>query len=117
MVYSPSPPLQREFTYTPPITHYSPICSDKAGRSIPAPGRGALSIAREVQSKYPSPFLDINYRARQISFCRKQIGGWRAFEQHQLKERVELRKSKGEAVDDDFFANRIDDYEVEVSRQ
>ena len=22
VVYSPSPPLQREFTYTPPITHY-----------------------------------------------------------------------------------------------
>lgn len=91
--------------------------SDKAGRSIPAPGRGALSIAREVQSKHPSPLLDINYRARQISFRRKQIGEWLTFEQHQLKEEVELRKSKGEAVDDNFFASRTADLEAEASRQ
>jgi fatty acid synthase subunit alpha, fungi type len=93
------------------------LCSDKAGRSIPAPGRGALSIAREVHSKHPSPVLDIGYRARQISFRRKQIGDWLAFEQEQLKEEVELRKTKGEAVDTDFFASRIADLEAEAYRQ
>jgi fatty acid synthase subunit alpha len=39
-------------------------CSDKAGRSIPAPGCGALTIAREVQSKHRPQVLDIGYRAR-----------------------------------------------------
>jgi hypothetical protein len=84
------------------------LCSDKASRSIPAPDRGALSIACEVHSKHPSPVLDIGYCARQISFCHKQIGDWLAFEQEQLKE-VELRKTKGEAIDIDFFASRIAD--------
>jgi fatty acid synthase subunit alpha, fungi type len=93
------------------------FCSDKAGRSIPAPGRGALTIAREVHSKHPSPVLDIGYRARQISFRRKQIGDWLAFEQEQLKEEVELRNAEGEAVDPDFFPSRLADLEAEAYRQ
>ncbi|KAH9966202.1 hypothetical protein BGW80DRAFT_1343438 [Lactifluus volemus] len=67
------------------ILAFTSTSTDKAGRSIPAPGRGALSIAREVHSKHPSPVLDIGYCARQISFRRKQIGDWLAFEQEQLK--------------------------------
>jgi 3-oxoacyl-(acyl-carrier-protein) synthase len=35
--------------------------------SICAPSCGVLSITCEVQSKYLSPFLDINYCAYQIS--------------------------------------------------
>jgi fatty acid synthase subunit alpha, fungi type len=93
------------------------LCSDKAGRSIPAPGRGALSIAREVQSKHPPPVLDIGYRARQVSFRRRQIGDWLAFEQEQLKEELEVRRSKGEVVDSDFFASRVADLETEAYHQ
>ncbi|KAI9439787.1 fatty acid synthase [Lactarius indigo] len=99
------------------ILAFTSTSTDKAGRSIPAPGRGALGVAREVQSKHPSPILDIGYRARQISFRRRQIGDWLAFEQEQLKEEVEVRKSKGEAVDSDFFANRVADLEAEAYRQ
>src|SRR5258705_156437 len=32
--------------------------SDKAGRSVPAPGKGALTVAREVPSNRPLPILD-----------------------------------------------------------
>jgi fatty acid synthase subunit alpha len=92
-------------------------CSDKAGRSIPAPGRGALTIAREVQSKHPPLVLDIGYRARQVSFRRKQIADWLTFEQEQLKEELELRRSKGTVVDPDFFASRVADLEAEAYRQ
>jgi hypothetical protein len=91
--------------------------SDKAGRSIPAPGRGALTIAREVQSKYPPPVLDIGYRARQVSFRRRQIADWLTFEQEQLKEELEVRKSKGEVVDPELFASRVADLEAEAYRQ
>jgi fatty acid synthase subunit alpha len=38
---------------SPPVTP----SSDKAGRSILAPGRSALSIAHEVQSKHEPPVL------------------------------------------------------------
>ncbi|KAF8271214.1 fatty acid synthase [Lactarius quietus] len=99
------------------VLAFTSTSTDKAGRSIPAPGRGALGISREVQSKHPSPILDIGYRSRQISFRRRQIGDWLAFEQEQLKEEVEVRKSKGEAVEPDFFASRIADLEAEAYRQ
>jgi fatty acid synthase subunit alpha, fungi type len=100
---SPSHPHRREFTLPLTDLPVSVVCSDKAGRSFPAPGRGALSIAREVHSKHPSPLLDIGYRARQVSFRRKQIGDWLSFEQEQLKEEIERRKTKGQTVDPDFF--------------
>jgi fatty acid synthase subunit beta len=41
--------------------------SDKAGRSIPAPGRGALTVARQVPYKHPMPILDVAYRSRQLT--------------------------------------------------
>ena len=93
------------------------LCNDKAGRSIPAPGRGALTITREVHPKHRPPVLDVGYRARQVSFRRKQIGDWLAFEQEQLKEDLDLRRSKGKFVDPDFFASPVADLEVEACRQ
>ena len=47
--------------------------SDQAGRSVPALGRGAITVAREVPSKYPMPILDLEYRSRQLEFRRNQI--------------------------------------------
>ncbi|KAN0105467.1 hypothetical protein V8E52_010993 [Russula decolorans] len=57
------------------------------GCSIPASGRGALSIAREVQSKYRPLVLDIGYRAR-------QIGDWQAFVQEQLEAKACLQEKE-----------------------
>ena len=61
--------------------------------------------------------LDIGYRARQVSFRRKQIEDWLAFEQEQLKEDLDLCRSKGEIVDPDFFVSRIADLEAKAYRQ
>lgn len=94
-----------------------PSYSDKAGRSIPAPGRGALTIAREVSTKHPLPILDINYRARQLTFRRKQISEWLSHEQAQLKEELEYRQSQGDAADEEYFASRISDLENEARHQ
>lgn len=91
--------------------------SDKAGRSIPAPGRGALSVARELPSKYPLPLLGLEYRARQIAFRRKQISDWLSHEHAQLREEVEEQKSKDGTFDEDYFASRIADIEKEARRQ
>ncbi|KAF8056930.1 hypothetical protein FPV67DRAFT_1677684 [Lyophyllum atratum] len=52
------------------ILAFSSTSTDKAGRSVPAPGKGALRVAREVPSKHPLPILDVAYRSRQVSFCR-----------------------------------------------
>ena len=91
--------------------------SDKAGRSVPAPGRGALSIAREVHTKHPLPILDISYRSRQLAFRRKQIAQWLENERQQLQDELEFRKSRGDAVDEEYVATRIADVEKEAARQ
>lgn len=93
------------------------VFSDKAGRSVPAPGRGALSIAREVPSKHPLPILDLEYRARQLTFRRNQISQWLANEQELLRGEVEYRKSQSQEVDEDYFASRVADIEREAARQ
>ena len=92
-------------------------CSDKAGRSVPAPGRGALSIAREVSTKHPLPILDLEYRARQLAFRRTQISQWLQNEREMLRGEVEFRKSQNQDVDEDFFASRVADIEREAAQQ
>ena len=90
---------------------------DKAGRSVPAPGRGALSIARELQAKHPLPILDVAYRSRQLAFRRKQISQWLDNERQQLQEELEFRKAGGDTVEEDYVASRITDMEKEAARQ
>ena len=47
--------------------------SDKIGRSIPAPGQGILTNAREVRPRVPSPLLNISYRKTRLERRLKQI--------------------------------------------
>ncbi|THC95865.1 hypothetical protein EYZ11_004643 [Aspergillus tanneri] len=47
--------------------------SDKIGRSVPAPGKGLLTNARESRRKIPSPMLDIAYRRRRLNLSRQHI--------------------------------------------
>lgn len=56
------------------IVAHTHTATDKAGRSIPAPGVGILGSAREIRTiKSPSLVLDVKYRQRQLAFRRKQI--------------------------------------------
>ena len=91
--------------------------SDKAGRSVPAPGRGALTVAREIQSKHPLPILDVAYRSRQMNFRRSQISQWLLHEHNQLREEVVYRKAQGEVVDEDYISSRVADLETEANHQ
>ncbi|KAE8356278.1 hypothetical protein BDV28DRAFT_116600 [Aspergillus coremiiformis] len=44
------------------IVAYSQMASDQIGRSIPAPGKGILTAARETSEALSSPFLDLEFR-------------------------------------------------------
>ncbi|KAJ2640070.1 fatty acid synthase alpha subunit Lsd1, partial [Coemansia sp. RSA 1694] len=44
----------------------SGTATDKQGRSVPAPGKGVLTSAREVAVRIPPRLLDLNYRRRQM---------------------------------------------------
>jgi fatty acid synthase subunit alpha len=99
------------------IVAYVSTHTDKAGRSIPAPGRGVLSTAREIVTKEPLPLLDIKYRARQLAFRRKQISQWFENEHEVLREEIEYRKQSGLATDDSFMQTRLSFIEDEAKRQ
>ena len=96
------------------MTSISRTPSDKAGRSIPAPGRGALTGAREVSTNHPLPLLDVAYRSCQLAFRRKQILDWLDHEHAELWAEVESLKSDGRQHDD-YFASRVSDIEKERS--
>ncbi|PKY00401.1 putative fatty acid synthase alpha subunit FasA [Aspergillus campestris IBT 28561] len=68
--------------------------TDKIGRSVPAPGQGVLTTARENPGKFPSPLLDIKYRRRQLELRKKQIKEWQESELLYLQEEVEAMKSQ-----------------------
>ncbi|KAH9950013.1 fatty acid synthase [Amylocystis lapponica] len=99
------------------IVGFTSTSTDKAGRSVPAPGRGALSIAREVPTKHPLPILDVAYRSRQLSFRRNQIAQWLTNERQQLQEELQSRESHGDASDEEYLAGRVADIEQEAARQ
>ncbi len=53
------------------ILGFTATATDKIGRSVPAPGKGVLTTARENPRKFPSPLLDIKYRRRQMDLRAK----------------------------------------------
>ncbi|KAJ6624064.1 fatty acid synthase [Mycena sp. CBHHK59/15] len=99
------------------ILAFTSTSTDKAGRSIPAPGLGPLTIAREVSSKHPLPILDLAYRSRQLAFRRTQISQWLTHEHSQLQEELQFRKEQGESVDDEYFSSRVSNIEKEAAQQ
>lgn len=91
---------------------------DKIGRSVPAPGQGVLTTARENAGKFPSPLLDINYRRRQIELRKKQIRQWQESELEYLYDEVEAMKATGEPFDEkEYAADRALHIEKEADRQ
>lgn len=92
--------------------------SDKIGRSVPAPGQGVLTTAREHAGKFPSPLLDISYRRRQIERRKKQIKQWQESELEFVHDEIEAMKSQGATFDEDEYGHdRIAHIEKEATRQ
>ncbi|GME84315.1 unnamed protein product [[Candida] boidinii] len=83
--------------------------TDKIGRSVPAPGKGILTTAREFHGdlKFNSPKLDIKYRARQIKSRTAQVSQWLEGELEYVKEEAEsLKKSDPEFDVGTYLAER-----------
>ncbi len=92
--------------------------TDKIGRSVPAPGQGVLTTAREVPGKFPSPLLDIKYRKRQLNLRKAQIKQWHESELMYLQEEVSAMKSQGsEFNESDYMQDRASHIDREAIRQ
>ena len=77
--------------------------TDKIGRSVPAPGQGVLTTAREKPSKFPSPLLDIKYRRRQLNLRISRIKHWHESELLELQQEVAAMKSQGSNFDESEY--------------
>ncbi|KAI9613678.1 hypothetical protein KEM48_003677 [Puccinia striiformis f. sp. tritici PST-130] len=96
------------------IVAYTATITDKAGRSVPAPGCGVLSTAREAPGKVPAPSLDIELRKRQLAFRRMQIS-------QLLEKEIDTYKStvskSGQPMPSDEIAERYSAIEKGAKRQ
>ncbi|KAF4131937.1 4'-phosphopantetheinyl transferase domain-containing protein [Phytophthora infestans] len=64
------------------IVALTSTATDKNGRSVPAPGQGILTTARESSDNTkPSPLLDVEYRRRQFDDELESIEKWCAREE------------------------------------
>ncbi|GME75247.1 unnamed protein product [Ambrosiozyma monospora] len=98
----------------------SSVASDKIGRSVPAPGKGILTTAREYHGSLtqPSAKLNIKYRARQIKNRTAQIKQWVEGELELLQEEAaELAKSDPKFDTALFLSERTEELEREADRQ
>jgi len=92
--------------------------TDKTGRSVPAPGQGILTTARENPAKFPSPLLDIKYRKRQLDMRKKQIKQWQESELMYLHEEVAAMKTQSSDFNEsEYCEDRAAHIAREASRQ
>ncbi|TGJ80111.1 hypothetical protein E0Z10_g8651 [Xylaria hypoxylon] len=100
------------------IVALTTTASDKIGRSVPAPGQGVLTSAREAPGKFPSPLLDMKYRRRQIDLRKKQIRSWKELELEYLYEEVTAMQAQGHQFDEKVYTQeRAVHIEKEAERQ
>ncbi|KAI5794513.1 fatty acid synthase-like protein [Peziza echinospora] len=100
------------------IVAMTSTATDKIGRSIPAPGQGILTTAREAYSKFPSPLLDIKYRRRQLELRKLQIKQWTEAEYLYLQEAVAAMKSEQPDFEEqEYMQDRAAHIERESARQ
>lgn len=92
--------------------------TDKTGRSIPAPGQGVLTTARENASKFPSPLLDIDYRRRQMNLRLGQVKQWKESELEYVHDEIVAMKAQGSEFDEkEYLRSRVYHIEKEAERQ
>ncbi|KAI8318168.1 thiolase-like protein [Martensiomyces pterosporus] len=72
------------------IVAMSGTATDKQGSSVPAPGQGVLTSARETAAGVSPRLLDINYRRRQLDRQLVAIDEWVSDEVEELNSDAEL---------------------------
>ena len=92
--------------------------SDKAGRSLPAPGRGIMTASGEVHSKFDSPLMNIDNRRRRIDDRMRQIKETETFELSFLEDEISSYKDTEQTFDiSEYRAHRVSAILAESTRQ
>lgn len=102
------------------IVAMTSTATDKIGRSVPAPGKGILTTAREYHGeiKYSSAKMDIKYRSRQLKTRVSQIKQWVESELQFINEEAESLSSTDDKFDKvEFLKERTEEIERDATRQ
>ncbi|KAG5463192.1 MAG: LOW QUALITY PROTEIN: fatty acid synthase alpha subunit reductase [Olpidium bornovanus] len=100
------------------IVAHTSTAMDKLGRSVPAPGQGILTTARETPLKHGSPLLDLEYRSAQLRRERQRLKEWVADEYKDLAAQIDRMKNAGKGeVDSEFVSERTAFIEKEAARR
>jgi len=101
------------------IVAHSATATDKEGRSVPAPGQGILTTARELggKSKSKSPLLNPKYRARQLNARKRWIKSWVEDELELMNEEVKDMEGESQEVIDAFIEERTKFIDAEARKQ
>ena len=91
----------------------STMAADKISRSVPAPGQGILSFARQTPEASVSLLLDMEYRRREMEMAIKRTQDWRTASLHKAyrdaKEHarvVSASNAPAECEDDENISSR-----------
>ncbi|ORX46933.1 hypothetical protein BCR36DRAFT_99854 [Piromyces finnis] len=98
------------------IIAHSATATDKEGRSVPAPGQGILTTAREVGNG-KSPLLNPKYRARQLNARKRWIKSWVEEELELMNEEVKDMEGESQEVIDAFIEERTAFIDAEARKQ
>ncbi|RFU28633.1 hypothetical protein B7463_g7708, partial [Scytalidium lignicola] len=92
---------------------------DKISRSVPAPGKGILTIVREAPSQYPAPILNLKYRKRNLDLRLSQIDESKKDELRYLHEEVGKFKNSSQRNLQlvEYEGQRKRNIELEADRQ
>jgi fatty acid synthase subunit alpha len=100
------------------IVAFTGTASDKIGRSVPAPGKGVMVHATEARAAFPSPFLDIQFRRRQLMSRMTLIKAYEDAELQLVEDEIESMKSTDPTFDvDTYRSHRAKHINHEVTRQ
>ncbi|KAJ3373192.1 3-oxoacyl-[acyl-carrier-protein] synthase [Allomyces arbusculus] len=96
------------------VVALSNTATDKQGRSVPAPGQGVLTTARQMSTQFESPKLSLAYRKKQIERRMRQVSEWMEDEvQDVLTEAAAIPEADREA----FIRERRETLERDAQRQ
>lgn len=82
------------------IVEHVSTATDKVGRSVPAPGQGILTTARERPGTagFTSPLLDLEYRRRHLTTELKLVDEWAKYELDYLEKEYSASTASASAA-------------------
>ncbi|KAJ2068386.1 fatty acid synthase alpha subunit Lsd1, partial [Coemansia sp. S142-1] len=95
------------------VVAMSGTATDKQGRSVPAPGKGVLTSAREIKTGAPPRLLDFNYRRRQMELHMAAVDELRVEELNALAGTADPLDAKSSTT----YASLVDQVEAQYQRQ